>query len=587
MTQEKREQIKANLTKITDFLKTSVQYSRQQRLVEALENVVISEEITDIELSIQTILEETTSQYLGNELTDQHLVKKIIKDCMRQLDLSIPAKPSEFVHEERIARDIVQFAMKRGETLSNLKATSTLFKTAVDIQTLLHAVIWSDAEKIVRNKTAMILRNNPELLFIKGDVIKEGIVTTDDRMLYKQSYYNISAFQWILFSGDMYLLAQIKPFITEANRNQAKRQSDELTGGGSDLVKLGVIKVGIRIKDMGELSYEELTQFVDKDMNVDLNIGADAHPNASQEDRNIHQMLIEVEQHLKKGMPWPLQENKDAIVLYNNDYYHVRLNHKTKEVENTAKISLKTPSTEEQEKLDALFTNMEMNSARRSNDREHTFIKTATKSALDRAGIHLERKGIRYKRGDDDYQDCKSESLVIRALRQYLRVWNELQALNNDDENDPNTIDDLTNKAEDAWLDVGKAQATDTTDTLLFYCMKNKGLYQTLVLKEKFDFAMHNIKREFEFQAYFSKNTKRPRNFGIYSPDWFIGIDFSLQKRLCSGQGAVAPDGAYDAKDTAVVDLTALHQYKELSRTEVNEFKKFLDFSIPNPAMKP
>ncbi len=80
-----------------------------------------------------------------------------------------------------------------------------------------------------------ILRNHPDLLFKKGCITKQGITTERGKTLYEQTYDDASAFQLILFTGDMYLLEQIKPFITEENREKAKAQRDELHGGGSDL----------------------------------------------------------------------------------------------------------------------------------------------------------------------------------------------------------------------------------------------------------------------------------------------------------------------------------------------------------------
>lgn len=166
----------------------------------------------------------------------------------------------------------------------------------------------------------------------------------------------------ILFLGDMYLLEKIKPFITEQNREIARKQHDEISRGGSDLVKLGIIKDGNRIKDIQELSYKELTQFVEKN--------ADGQPKQEKVENGL---LMEV--------TYPLQETKDAIVLYDNTYYYVSLNHETKMIEKIEQVYFIANNGQERNKLALLFTNMEMNSGRRSNNQEYQFIKTTTTSA--------------------------------------------------------------------------------------------------------------------------------------------------------------------------------------------------------------
>lgn len=649
MPQKKRELIKINLTKINNFLKENPD-SKKQALIHVLENpeAIIPQVFDDAAFNqTREILKIIVPKYMvfEGETPEKQakLARKFIQGCMIYL-LNTPDATHHTLFNklpEEGLSDLIAAYANTPRVTEVSKRTHGFFKQTIELQELLHAAVWSDAEEKAPNKVADILEDHPELLFKKGQITKEGIKTskmyrfelmperseleelklkgnviyisainnkisytmitpsrikienkltnidaptpltlTDELkqavldetvkegytpILYEQTYYDLSPFQWILFSGDTYLLEKIKPFITEADRVEAKKQSNELAGGGSDLVKLDVIEVGDRIKDMSELSYEELTQF------VDTNEGGQPE-------------LEETENKLKKSMAWSLQENEDAIFLYHNDYYYVHLNHEIKAVEKITRITLATQSAAEQNKLDALFTCMEMNSARRSNDREHELVETATKSAFNPTGINLKRKGIRYKRGDDYYQDCKAESLIVRALRRYIQLWDG--ALDEDQNATREARMNAWSKVDDAWLDVGKAQATDTADKLLLYCMKNMPLNLVSEFKMKFGAAIQNLKREFKFNS--SINERYRVDVGVYSGrDSCIGESFSLLKGWRSAAGSECPHlGGTSVGEMLSLDLAAFRRYDEMKRADVDEFMKSLDLPIRNHGMK-
>ena len=218
-----------------------------------------------------------------------------------------------------------------------------------------------------------------------------------------------------------------------------------------------------------------------------------------------------------------------------------------------------------------------MNSARRSNDQEHELIKTATKSAFNPDGINLTRKGICYKRGDDYYQDCKAESLIVRALRRYIRLWDEADALDY-----RQTREDVWSQVDAAWLDAGKAQATDTADKLLLHCIKNMLFNPVSKFKVTCDPAIQNLKREFKFDNVKSNQL----DVAIYScRNFYIGVAFSLVKGYSASNGwawgkeaEARPGRTSEQRELCAVDLKAFRRYDEISRADVDEFTKSLDF---------
>lgn len=652
MALTKIEEIKNNLNKINVFLNYT-DAKKMQPLINLLANpdAIIPQTFNDSAFNqtkeILNIIVPQSMIFEGETPAQQErLAKKLIKDCMMHL-LSMP----DPAHRTRF--DILDFKgipplIAEFTDISHLlkasKSTHGFFKPTIErrkLQNLLHAVVWSDAEGIVQNKVVDILENEPELLFQKGQITKKGIesskmycviseptpdrldeyriylkkvdnkvsyslitpagktikniktnidapteapptggrklsysriVSNNDRMtitdklkkavlnhatkaghtpiLYEQTYYDVSPFQLILFLGDLYLLDKIKPFITEENRNKAQQQCDELNVGGSDLVKIGVIQDGDRIKDIRKLSYLELTRCVEEHRGNSMRSSA-----------------------------YCLQENKDAVVLYNNLFFHVSLNHDTKTVTNIEAITVQSIE------LLSLFNRMSMNTSRRSTDQEHRLIAAST-------GIQLERKGIRYKREKDDYQDCKAESLIIQAAINYSRLWTIA------DEQTPRggawqlgpdhiqaEIDDSWNNAETAWFDLGKAQAMDTANKLVSY--NNSSLQ-----KRDFKYKTNELHSERGCRILTEGEIYSDASMAIYSDVeadnaftmksmGLLGVTFSLLRKPTAHSWAgiqmLSPDRGKFSYLAAISDSQILCKHEAKSRAEIDEFTTSLN----------
>ena len=111
-------------------------------------------------------------------------------------------------------------------------------------------------------------------------------------------------------------------------------------------------------------------------------------------------------------------ENKNGLVFYNNQFYYA-----DKETKSVIPIQPTTQTPEEAAALAALkasFSNMEMNSSRRSNEAEHQLIE---KTML----LRLNRRGVHYARDGQHYYGTHDEFTLITAYRKLLRLWVEQQ----------------------------------------------------------------------------------------------------------------------------------------------------------------
>ncbi len=573
MTDKKKVEIISNLIQIRNYLVSINSDKKKQALIDRLEQPerLIPEEIEDAAFNrTKEILKHSVPQCLSQEdrtpQKQDQLVRKLIKDCMTHLlwtarpesktlfDTLPDAGPCEEIHQYANNHSIIQAC----------KMTYRLFKPAITLQELLNAVIWSDAEGKSADTVENILRNHPDLLFKKGRITKQGITTEPGKTLYEQTYDDASAFQLILFTGDMYLLEQIKPFITEENREKAKAQRDELHGGGSDLVKLAHIKEGAHVKDISELSYHELTRFVEKDENGHVKTEADEHG-------------------VLREITYPLLQNKNGVVAYNDHHYYISLNHKTKTVEEIKPIYFETTCPQKQEQINQLiadFSRIEINSGQRSTNQQHDLIQKMT-------GIALERKGLRYKRGDHAYQNTQSESLIVVALRQYIRLWNAAREMDQNENGEHDAWLAAWRKADEAWLDVGKAQATDTADKLLLYCL-------SIPFSQMPDFKVilhpstENQNRALTYDDMIGHHTLKTSIYG--KAPRLLGGSFSLVKaryNVDGRWGVMLWGDSVSAPSPTDLNLGCLRRYEEVSRSVIHDFMESLDFPMKHHAERP
>ena len=147
-----------------------------------------------------------------------------------------------------------------------------LFKRLIDdaavSEPLLTSVVQANPVQLIEQ-----VRVNPGLLFKKGQ-------KTD---FAEQTFYNISAFQLMLFLCDADMLNQFKkimPSIPKVYDDVMKKQRAEIDSGGADLVKMD--------RDPTTLPFEEVTRFT-----TSYNING-----------------------VPTAVTFPLLENPDGIIYY-------------------------------------------------------------------------------------------------------------------------------------------------------------------------------------------------------------------------------------------------------------------------------
>jgi hypothetical protein len=590
----------------------------------------------------KSILQERFPVHLDIEENREKQIRKLIQACMKEVLLKAPIEsPDIFYRSPRdLAARIAEYEktpLVRAARAS--KSAHQLFQPTVDFEALLHAVVWSDAEGpvaggFVKDKVKDILKEHPEWLFKKGQKItKQGIrsktraleklkrdefeqleafitdksllqgATADDyqkiiyteaqrealkaalskaieeptlkkehahllekfvEVLYEQTYYDVSPFQLILFFGDIYLLNQIESFITEENIEIATEQANALQGGGSDLVKIAPILTQDtdipRRKNIHELTYDELTRFIEKDAQGQLITDADVHKN-------------------KIPRTYTLQENEDAIISYGDEYYWVRLNHETKEIEKVEPLMFKEKEKEVvKANLKEFLNSIEMNCGRRTTHEEHEYIKQHITSASNPNGIHLKQTGIHYTSEGKDYTDCKAQSYAQWGLRKYLRLYK--QAYDMQFNPNPNVPPPTETEIEAAWeqvdeaeLEDGKMKGLSPAATFLLWCIKNFPLSPIpdfeKALTTQGQSAATASERNNQYDSFVREY--RP-NTAVYGGGAIgvLGLDYSLVKGASGVGWALWRVGLHSG--AAGVDLAADRRYDEVSHDAVKEF---------------
>jgi len=248
------------------------------------------------------------------------------------------------------------------------KANHALFQPFIDKA----RAVFELQNDIVRGRIKEVLAKvsaNPNLLFETSEYV------TDES---GQTFYGATGLQLIMFLADGDMLEQISPLIPEEKIALAKKQSTEIQGGGNDLVRMD--------RDPTTLPFADILRFV------------------------------EIRQYV--AGEYTLLENQDGLVFYNNQFYYA-----DKETKRVISIQPTTQTPEEAAALAALkasFSNMEMNSSRRSNEAEHQLIE---KTML----LRLNRRGVHYARDGQHYCGTHDEFTLITAYQKYLRLWDEQQ----------------------------------------------------------------------------------------------------------------------------------------------------------------
>ena len=261
---------------------------------------------------------------------------------------------------------------------STLKLGHLLFQPllniAKEVSPLLKAVVQGNPDLL-----AMMVKENPALLFQKGDV-------TDPA---GQRFYNISPYQLMLFLCDddmKHKIMLLKSPMTEEMEQIRQVQYSEIDRGGADLIKMN--------KDPRFLPFEDIIRFTETYIINDQ----------------------------PTSITFPLLENINGIIYYKNSstgreyLYYANRNMRTIE-----SIEPLIPSMKDFNALDRLcasLSDMEDNSSRRSSNDEHALIERTLQRKLSRKGIQYDRDGIRYC-------DNRIEFRVINAYRKCFRLYQE------------------------------------------------------------------------------------------------------------------------------------------------------------------
>ena len=246
-----------------------------------------------------------------------------------------------------------------------------------------------DEAKAVHRLISLIMEGNPleasNLLQKKPDLFfKKGQATNNDGL----TIYNVSPIQVMLFLCDTDMLEKTMPWIpTDDNSNRKLlAQNAEMEGGGADLLKMD--------RDPLSLSFDEINTFIDR----------------SEVDRYKQTIAVS----------YPLLQNKDGIIFYNNHFYYVNRDFEKRSVS----VELINPIADSKQaqfalnELKASLASMENNSGRRSSDDEHLLIANTMQHTLERNGLQYERDGVRYR-------DTQDEFALINAYRTYIRLSKE------------------------------------------------------------------------------------------------------------------------------------------------------------------
>ncbi|MDR3443427.1 MAG: hypothetical protein P4L65_10495 [Legionella sp.] len=256
-----------------------------------------------------------------------------------------------------------QIAKLARTSRSNYQLFQPILNEAKAVHPLLTAVVLGNTDELARMVAA-----NPGLFFKKGQVTDPDGTT----------FYDVSPDLLIFFLADNDMRDKIEPLIPAAYKAIRRQQHAEIANGGADLVKMD--------KDPTSVPFEEVTRFI-----TSFNLNP---PNPATE------------------VAFPLLENEDGIIFYNNQFYYAN-----KKTETVVPIILSQEEQEALEKLKTSFIDMEMNSSRRSSNDEHVLIASRMHRELKRRGIHYERNahGADLVKMDTDPKSI-SFSEVTRSL---------------------------------------------------------------------------------------------------------------------------------------------------------------------------
>ncbi|HEE0199477.1 TPA: lpg1692 family Dot/Icm T4SS effector, partial [Legionella pneumophila] len=346
--------------------------------------------------------------------------------------------------------------------------THNLFKPHLEPLKAKACVVQGDLATLI-----LIAQRNPAALFQKGNI-------TDPR---ERTFYNVSAWQLILFLCDVDMKNQLMPFIPEQFKAIAQKQTNELGSGGADLIKLSRDPQAVAFED-----FDGLTQF---------------------------KQTLPLIDGTRKEVTFPLLENVDGIVYFQDKNKEVHFYYANRESKTITSLVPDLKSEEDKQLFAAFkasFDAMENNSSRRSSDTEHQLIAKLFNAKPQRQGIQYEHQGIRY-------QDSRTSFSLINAYRTSIRLYDEVQNYQYE-------------KADTYWREVvGKAQGEEMW-LLERICEEGRPFHPLPA-----DFK--EFKRGFTFYNWITNKVESAFAGGKLAVG--LGSDFALYKgRLGGGRGWAA-----------------------------------------------
>lgn len=306
---------------------------------------------------------------------------------------------------------------------------------------LLKAVVEANPKRL-----GELVKNSPQLLFKKGQIKDPS----------GQTFYNVSAYQLMIFLLDGQMYKEIMALITVSEDIRAIifNQYAALAEGGADLIKLNF--------NPGHILSTELLQCT-----IDCETFA-----------------------ANMKLTIPLLENKDGVIYYKaaNTRYLYYIN---RELRIIAEIQVTANTEEEQKNLDKIyadFDDMEDNSSRRSSSIEHKLITRTMRCQSLGLAIKLFRKGVEYDacNGVRYRNNSLDLNLYFNINRKSIRLC-EARDLRN---------------GQATWLQLGKKQR-ELIWLLQYFCQTNLTFFPTP------NFAIVPNKRElriFGNQTIFANN---------------------------------------------------------------------------------
>ncbi len=308
----------------------------------------------------------------------------------------------------------------------------------------------------------------------------------------------------------------IDPLIPEELRKKRQEQYAELGSGGADLIKLSVDPLEAAKKDFNTILTFKTTYTLKDDR--------------------------------QKEVTFPLFENKDAIIYYQDKNGNVNFYYANRETKAIKKLSVCASTEDDTEVFETFklsFADMENNSSRRSSNTEHQLIETMLQCKLHRDGIEYEQDGIRYR-------DSRTPFRLINAYRTYLRLHGEAR------------VNGEWEKVCYYWCTgVGKAQGEEMW-LLQRICEEGRPFDP---LPANFD----NFKR-----GVIINNMNLLQDNRLVDD---LGLDFALDK----GGWDCAEDHEHSSDDYAAKDLFAICWLVESAKANVNECEQEQDLQPQSP----